>query len=550
MPHESTFGRWNRGTPSSAMSAAKTRFGIAFLWFVVVAALLFRIYALTNVKEGLTHDESWAWLCASAAQSRFDDELPELVNHPVPAASFHAFLQRPASFEFRTVARDLALKDIHPPLFFWGLHAQHVLVGLTPQNQSAINLTLALVTLGLVYRLGRRLSGSHAVGMVCAAVWFLSPAVIGIEFQTRHYPLFAVLALLSIDLGDRIIAGDRSLGTVAMFCLVCAAGMLTHYYFVITMVPGTLMVLATHRLGVQSRLYIGAAVVALALFLICFPEFFDFLSMTSIVRGGDAIPANKTSFLARLIMLGRGASEYFSLWRSLLPVYVIALLALIAAACVRLVRGLSPESGDSVRLALNEPTIRYAVILSWFVVFSATLYLAEISPTHAFRGQYFAYIWPLASVFLVMIVRSVVPLRLAVLGLVLHLIQSIASWPYVVETFELKPAVPAAWTNACDWSGTVVTNDLRMGFLLRNLIDLRADLPVVAVKDISAIATVTADEVMALELENEGNVSAEDLRAAMEENRFRQRGPQLDAANERTSQWNPMTLSPWRRDSR
>lgn len=549
MSHESTLGRWNRGTPSSAMSTAKTRFGIACLWFVVVAALLFRIHALTNVKEGLTHDESIAWLCAAAAESRFAEELPGLVNHPVPASSFHAFLQRPASFAFRTVARDLALTDIHPPLFFWCLHVQHGLVGLTPQNQSAINLSLALLTLGLVYRMGLRFTGSHAMGMVCGAVWFLSPAVIGIEFQTRHYPLFAVLVLLAIDLGDRLIAGDRSPWIVAMFCLVCAAGMLTHYFFVIAMVPGALMMLALHRLGMQSRLYFGAAVVAFALFLLCFPEFFDFLKMKAVVRGGavDGAGGLAAAIPGRLKLLAVGAAEYFTLWRSLLPVYALAMLAVFGAACIRIMRSHSTESGDSVRLTLNEPTIRYAVFLAWFIVFTAILYLAGISPVHAFRGQYFAYIWPLASVFVVVVVRNVMPLRLAGVCLVLHLLQTIASWPDVIQSFDLRPAVPAAWTNACDWSETVVTNDLRRGFLLRNLIDLRADLPVVAVSDTSAIATVNADEVMALVLENPRNVSPADLRAAMEENRFRQRGPHLDATDERTSQWNPMTLSPWRR---
>lgn len=552
MTRESTPAPWNRGTPSTAMSNAKIRFGIALLWFLIVAGLLFRIHALANIKEGLTHDESIAWLCAAAAESRFANELPDLVDHPVPAASFHSFLQRPASFAFGTVARDLALTDIHPPLFFWGLHVQHVLVGLTPQNQSAINLALALVTLGLVYRLGRRFSGSHAVGMVCAAVWFLSPAVIGIEFQTRHYPLFAVLVLLSLELSDRLIAGDRSPSIVTAFCLVCAAGMLTHYFFVITMVPGSLMMLAKHRLGLQSRLYFGAVIVALALFLLCFPAFFDFLRMKAVVRGGADVAGGLAKAIpGRLKLLAVGAAEYFTLRRSLIPVYAIALLAVIGSAGIRFVRSRSSESLGAVRRSLDEPTIRYAVDLAWFILFTTMLYISGISPAHAFRGQYLAYIWPLASVFLVMVVREVVPLRVAGVCLVLHLLQSIASWPGLVDqSFDLKPAVPQAWTKACDWSGTVVTNDVRRGFLLRNLIDLRPDLPVVALSDGAAIGTVTADDVVTLMLDNPRNVPPSEVRKGLGEHGYRERGPELDAADERTSQWDPMTLAPWRRGGR
>ena len=153
--------------------------------------------------------------------------------------------------------------------------------------------------------------------------------------------------------------------------------------------------------------------------------------------------------------------------------------------------------------------------------------------------------------FLVLAVGNLVPPRLAVIALTLQLLQSIVSWPGLIDqSFDLKPAMPMAWTKACDWSGTVVTNDLRRGFLLRNMIDLRPDLPVVALANVSAIGTVTADDVVTLVLDNSRNVSPSDLRTAMEEHGYRERGPQLDAADERTSQWDPMTLAPWRRGGR
>ena len=558
MTHSSTVARGDRGPPPARSlrkgSTAKGRFAAVLLWLVIVAALLVRIHAVTNVKEGLTHDESIAWLCAAAGESRFDAELPGLANRPVPAAELQAFLQRPGSFAFRTVARDLALTDINPPLFFWGLHVQHVLVGLTPQNQSAINLAIALVTLGLVYRLGRRFSGSHLVGLACAAVWFCAPAVMGIEFQTRHYPLFAVLVLLALELGDRIIAGERAPWITVLFCLVCAAGMLTHYFFVITMVPGALMVLAIDRLGGQTRRYFAAWAVAVAIFLLLYPEFFEFLRMKAAERPAVADNAEGLAAMARgrLRLLASGAAEYFTAWRALWPVYVLGLTAVIFAGGLRFAKRRGDAAGGgSEGWTLNDPRVRYALVLTWFVLFTAILYLTGVSPPHAFRGQYFSYIWPLATVFLVLAVGNLVPPRLAVIALILQLLQSIVSWPGLIDqSFDLKPAMPTAWTKACDWSGTVVTNDLRRGFLLRNLIDLRPDLPVVALADVSAIGTVTADDVVTLVLDNPRNVPPSDLRTAMEEHGYRERGPQLDSADERTSQWDAMTLAPWRRGGR
>ena len=558
MTHDSTVARGDGGRPSSGSprkgATVTERFAAVLLWLAIVAALLVRIHAVTNIKEGLTHDESFAWLCAAANQSRFNAEKPGLVNRPVPAAEFQAFLQRPGSFAFRTVARDLALTDIHPPLFFWCLHVQHVLLGLTPQNQSAINLGLALVTLGLVYRLGRRFSGSHAVGLVCATVWFCAPAVIGIEFQTRHYSLFAALVLVALELGDRIIAGDRSPWCTVLFCLVCAAGMLTHYFFVITMVPGVLMVLATHRLGEQTRRYFAAGVVAVGIFLLFYPEFFEFLTLKMAAR--PAAAGNAGTFAAaarrRTGLLAYGSAEYFTFWRSLYPIYAIALLSALSVAGIRLARHREGGAGNGLaRLTIHDPKIRFTVVLGWFVAFTAILYLVGVSPEHANRGQYFSYIWPLASVFLVLLVRDIVAPRVAIGCLVLHLLQSMASWPGIVDqSFDLKPAVPSAWTKACDWSGTVITNDLRRGFLLRNLIDLRPDLPVVALSDGAAIGTVTADEAVTLLLDSPGNVPPSEVRKAMGEHGYGERGPELDAADERTSQWDPMTLTPWRRGGR
>jgi len=202
-------------------------------------------------------------------------------------------------------------------------------------------------------------------------------------------------------------------------------------------------------------------------------------------------------------------------------------------------------------LTLHDPKIRYTVVLGWFVAFTAILYLVGVSPIHAFRGQYFSYIWPLASVFLVLLVKDIVAPRVAIGCLVLHLLQSMASWPGLVDqSFDLKPAVPSAWTKACDWSGTVITNDLRRGELLRNLFDLRPDVPVVAVADASAVSTVTTNDVVAIVLDNPENLPRMDLGTALEEHGFRESGPQLDAADERTSQWDPMTLTPWRRGGR
>jgi hypothetical protein len=543
----------SKQTPRAALTKTG-RFAAGLLWLVIVAALLVRIHAVTNVKEGLTHDESIAWLCAAAGESRFAAEMPGLANRPVPAAEFQAFLQRPASFAFRTVARDLALTDIHPPLFFWALHVHHVLFGLTPQNQSAINLGLALVTLGLVYRLGRRLSGSHWVGLVCAAVWFCSPAVMSIEFQTRHYSLFAFLVLLALELGDRIIAGERALWVTVMFSLVCGAGMLTHYFFVITMVPGALMVLAIDRLGGQTRRYFAAGIVAVGIFLVLYPEFFGFLRLKVAAR--PAAAGNAGTFAPAALMktkaIAFGVAEYFTTWRSLYPVYAIALLSALSVGCIRVAQHRTGCAGNgSGWLTLRNPKIRYAVVLGWFVAFTAILYLVGVSPVHASRGQYFSYIWPLATVFLFLLVRDIVAPRVAIGCLMFHLLQSMASWPGIVDqSFELKPAMPTAWTEACDWSGTVITNDLRRGELLRNTLDLRPDLPVVALSDVSAVGSVRVNDVVALILDSPRNVSPQDIRKAMEEHQFRQRGPELDAVNERTSQWDPMTLTPWRRGGR
>jgi hypothetical protein len=82
--------------------------------------------AAADDKQVLTHDESISFLAATCHQGAYDRMLasgtPPL-GQWVPAASWQRFLRVDQRFCFRTISRDLSTTDIHPPAYFWLLHA-------------------------------------------------------------------------------------------------------------------------------------------------------------------------------------------------------------------------------------------------------------------------------------------------------------------------------------------------------------------------------------------------------------------------------------------
>lgn len=113
--------------------------------------------------------------------------------------------------------------DPHPPLAYASYRAWGLLVS---QDDRIVRLLPALVnTIGipLLYTLGRRLSGSAAVGLIAALLWAVHPFQIWHAQDARNYALWGPLSALGVWLAVRALEQRRPLDWALYITAACLA---------------------------------------------------------------------------------------------------------------------------------------------------------------------------------------------------------------------------------------------------------------------------------------------------------------------------------------
>lgn len=424
----------------------------------LLAGMLLRIHGVFGLKHSLSHDESVTLLCAAATEGRYQEEIDGLLDRPLTVADIHAFTDPPKGLALRTVARDLVQHDTHPPLYFWMLHAIHHTVGLRTWTAPLLNILLSLGMLILLISAGKRMMGGLLPALVVAAVWYLSPAVLPIDLEGRHYALFGLLALASMLLAEGWSSSEPRRWWLPAYTLVNAAGLLTHYYFAFLLIPAFFLTWA--RLGMGTRLlrFMLSLVASATLFLVLFPEVLDFWE---VLQGRE--PAAPRTFMDRFRTLVYGSLGYLAEGHR---ARYIALVAVGGLAVIGpLMAGTQALTG---MMDVRRPDGWNLVHGGWAFAFTAGLYLAGIAPAQAVGEQYFVYIWPLLALVLVRFFSLVLPAGMApwaVFVVTLHLLmqssQAVPRSPYV------RDVLPRDQLALMAGSDLVVTDDWKRGQLPR-----------------------------------------------------------------------------------
>ncbi|MDH7487171.1 MAG: glycosyltransferase family 39 protein [Anaerolineae bacterium] len=125
--------------------------------------------------------------------------------------------------------------DIHPPLYFYLLHGWMRLAGESPFAIRFLSTAFGLLTLPLLYQLGRA-GGGRLAGALAAAVGALAPFALGEAQEARMYTMaFAWLCLAGWSLWRAIgphpqqEEGSKDWAPWAGFALFSALSLLTHY---------------------------------------------------------------------------------------------------------------------------------------------------------------------------------------------------------------------------------------------------------------------------------------------------------------------------------
>ncbi|WP_198804745.1 glycosyltransferase family 39 protein [Leptolyngbya sp. BL0902] len=200
------------------------------------------------------------------------DAVPRNILLPV-SAIHDIFTLRPSSCP--EIAHRVATQDIHPPLFFCGLH--YWLKGIAQFDVSlawglrSFSAILGVVSVIVLYALNRG-AFSPMAGLMAAALMAVSPFHVDLSQEARHYtaPMLCVaLALLGLvqiinNLGHQRI----QLWIWIFWLLVNIIGLYTHYFFLIAVVAqiGTLLLwMLRHRSHLTFRHWTMAGLAIIAL---------------------------------------------------------------------------------------------------------------------------------------------------------------------------------------------------------------------------------------------------------------------------------------------
>lgn len=478
--------------------------------YVLIAALVYgvalRFHAIGHWKQGLSHDESVSYMCASATEGAYQIRIPGLVDTYSTVGEVHAFYARPESIQLATVSGDLAEYDIHPPLYFWALHMHHTLVGSGTTGGMWLNFFAGLGLLLFTFLFARSALGSTNMALAACAIWYLAPAVAQIDLEARQYQFMALCAMVSYLLTQRRLLGKAGSGELLLFTLVNAFGMLSHYYYAFVLAPGLWLIWRAHRWSVPTWAYLASLLGSVLLFLVFFPEFLDFVSSYAtrpkeVKETASLVDRVKTMLYASLAFFTQGHLLRYAF----LGIGSLGLVVVLR----RMING---EASSSFCVG---PMAQVMITLMWCGLFTTALYLVGISPAHAVGEQYFAYFWPLLAIALVYLAHRVSAARYRAWILFAYMLQLGISTTLSVRGSEyLQPTLPAAWYEEINTSDLLVTDDRKRSFLPRAMRNVPAGTPLfIMEKEKPTVGTMT--EVHFLHLDIESRPSADGFTAWM-----------------------------------
>ena len=421
------------------------------------------------MKQGLSMDESVSYLCASATEGRFNKEDLLRTDTILPAGFLKEYYATPAELRFRTVAHDLVHHDIHPPLYFWALHVIQWWQGFGIRNGAWLNFALTLCMLLVLYAFARQAFASTRLAWAVCAIWILSPAVVHIDLEARHYQLLGLLSLCHAFLLLKLLNDPRSLLLNILFAVVNTAGLLTHYYFGFLMVPGALLLFLRHGFSVPAIWLSFLA--SCSLFVALFPEVLDFPGLYLSKRVGQSGPLNVADRARTFFYYGL---EFFSHWRILR--YGIFLLVMGVLIVHR--RAIISRTRDILGTPITGPGLVLILLIAWSG-FTLAVYLAGISPRFAAGEQYLSYLWPLLAMLLVYFALIVIPRKWRQLPALAFLVQLAIACGFAVQNSRyVEEFIPQEHYASINGSDLLILGLRDRAELPRAAIGLRPDLEV------------------------------------------------------------------------
>lgn len=279
------------------------------------------------------------------------------------------------------IAHLVATEDVHPPLFFCGLHTWlKMTAGLDLPlvwSLRAFPALLGVIQVATLYGLNRA-AFSPTAGWLGAALMAVSPFHVYLSQEARHYTapmLWVILALFGLIHIVQHLNRQKIQPWIWLFWIITnGIGLYTHYFFLLAVVAqvATLLVwMIGHRSRLQSRHWITAGLATVALLISYLPWLPTLLehmgrpetSWLTLSRKTwlDYIPPLYQKLAGWIVMVVALPIEQQSVW-VMLPMGLV--MVIFFGWLVR-------ESYGGLRhLRSNEETRSSTQLLFYFIVFS------------------------------------------------------------------------------------------------------------------------------------------------------------------------------------
>ncbi len=395
------------------------------------------------IKRQFNHDEAVSYIAATGHENQYaratggvGPGAPKgtLTDRWVPAADWKRLMEPGSFWDFGAVSSGLAHTDTHPPLYFWILHIWVAAAGVHLKDGIAINILITLATGVVLFFLARRLLKNPLEAALVVLVWDVGPPMLATSILARQYDLFAffvaLFALLLVRAAD-LGRPFRWRDFVAL-AVVTAAGVLTHYQFVVVVAAGVLYAVVFLVRKDRRRLLAvaGGFVAGLPIFLVAAPQFYlSVRRQATMQASGVALSA----LWARVHGVGSGFYPWFGLAASDLraapghtaaatrPLWgalaggtaAAAFGAVLLCACAALALALAlPRSRAATRAYLGRidttGVARTLVLLGGVAGGVIAMYLTFRSPVYAMHDRYLAPVWVLLAFAPVLLARLLI----------------------------------------------------------------------------------------------------------------------------------------------
>ncbi|MBN1867404.1 glycosyltransferase family 39 protein [Candidatus Sumerlaeota bacterium] len=358
---------------------------------IVLAVVLqgFRARSLTIP----THDDAISYLAATGHQGKYEEDRPS--ERWAPAREWKSYWRFDRFWCFRTIGRDLARYDIHPPLYFWLLHVWIALVGVKLIAGPILNIVLNVLSSIVLYRAGRALRRSRGASAAAAVLWILSDTPMAASVETRQYCLLGLTVVTLCLALVRFVEGSKR-SDYPLLSVVALCGLLTHYQFIVLLgisATAAAILLAVRR---NYRRLVGKIValgISAAAFVAMHPHF-----LLSFSRQRDQVEPFAWSNLPDRIercavaFLNLFAPDTFA-WRAVqhrfVPTVALAAVAVAALWCLL---------GILRSLSRHRPLTPWLPVVVFFSTLAAiwTLYVFQRLPGHAMQTKYLMLFSPTA----------------------------------------------------------------------------------------------------------------------------------------------------------